>query len=74
MDYYQQLDRAVRLMDAFLHNSEVMVQAATEVVNAYEEADTMSGKDLITIIGVANHKINAPAEREARYLREHGIQ
>ena len=74
MDYYQQLDRAVRLMDAFLHNSEVMVQAATEVVNAYEQADTMSGQDLVTIIGVANQKINAPAEAEARFEREHGIR
>ena len=74
MDYYQQLDRAVRLMDAFLHNSEVMVQAATEVVNAYEHADTMSGEDLETIIGVANHKINAPGKWEARFEREHGIQ
>jgi hypothetical protein len=74
VDYYGQLDRAVRLMDAFLHNSEVMVQAATEVVNAYEHADTMSGRELATIIGVANQKINAPAEWEARFEREHRIR
>ena len=74
MDYYQQLDRAVRLMDAFLHNSEVMVEAATEVANAYRHADTMSGKDLTTIIGAANHKINAPAKAEARFEHEHGLQ
>ncbi len=74
MDYYQQLDRAVRLMDAFLHNSEVMVHAATEIVNAYQHADTMSGQDLITIIGAANHQLNAPAEWEARFEREHGIR
>ena len=74
MDYYQQLDRAVRLMDAFVHNSEVMVQAATEVASAYEHADTMSGKDLVTIIGVANNKVNAPAELELRFEREHGLR
>jgi len=74
MDYYQQLDRAVRLMDAFLHNSEVMVRAATEVVNAYAHADTMSGGELEAIIGAANHEINAPAEWEARFEREHGIR
>jgi len=74
IDYYQQLDRAVRLMDAFLHNSAVMVQAATEVANAYEHADTMSGQDLVTIIAAANHKINAPADWEARFERQHGIR
>ena len=51
-----------------------MVQAVTEVVNAYEHADTMSGQELVTIIGVANHKINAPAQWEARFEREHGIR
>jgi hypothetical protein len=73
-DYYQQLDRAVRLMDAFLHNSEVMVQAATEVVNAYENADTLSGKGLVAVIGATNDKVNAPAEWEARFEREHRIR
>ena len=59
--YYQQLKRSVELIDTFLHNSAVMAQAASEVVAAYENADTMSGQDLQVVLDQALRKVDALA-------------
>lgn len=61
VEYHRRLDEMVALMDTFLHNSEVMAQAATDVVRAYDQADSMSGTDLQRVIGEASQKVDAAA-------------
>lgn len=88
-EYQARLNQALRLMDALLHNSEVMAQAATEVVNAYSHADAMSGADMDAVIKAAGARVNeaaanaeaarreadrAAAAADATFLREHGFR
>src|SRR5262249_16924082 len=74
VEYHQRLDDMVRLMGAFLHNSEVMVQAATDVVRAYEHADAMSGSDLQAVLDDASLKVGAAAARAAKGRRGAGTR
>jgi hypothetical protein len=88
-EYHVRLNQALRLFDALLHNSEVMVQAASDVVRAYEQADSMSGTELQAVLDAAGGKVNAAADAasaarraadqaaaaaEAEFLRERGFR
>jgi hypothetical protein len=70
LEYHVRLNQALRLMDALLHNSEVMVQAATDVVRAYEHADAMSGAELQAVIDAAGGSVDAAADAAAAARRE----
>ena len=61
-DYYRRLGESLELLDALLHNGAVLVEVATAVVEAYEQADTMSGSELQTLLTDANQRVLA-AER-----------
>ena len=66
-DYYRRLGESLELLDALLHNGAVLVEVATAVVDAYEQADTMSGSELQTLLTDANQRVLAAerAEQEA---------
>ena len=56
--YHRKLIELLDLMDTFVHNGAVFVQAAEEVVAAYAEADALSGDQFKTALAVASTKVD----------------
>ncbi|MEV4137115.1 hypothetical protein AB0J72_33705 [Dactylosporangium sp. NPDC049742] len=56
--YHRKLIELLDLMDAFIHNGAVFVQAAEEVAAAYSHADTLSGDQFKTALAVASAKVD----------------
>lgn len=80
-DYHQRLGEILSLMDAFLHNSEVMVQTAQTVLTRYRDADDLAQLDLRTVISASSDAVTAdePAAALARretpnYRPDHGVR
>jgi hypothetical protein len=69
-DYHQRLGEILRLMDAFLHNSEVMVQTAQTVLAHYRDADELAHLDLRTVISASSEAVTAGEPLAADVRRE----
>jgi hypothetical protein len=72
--YHAQLEKSVALMENFVHNAAVMIEAVSEMANAYEDADLTSGVDVRMVLDRAVAKINEPAKQEARFTQEFGLR
>ncbi|MFF5226881.1 hypothetical protein [Dactylosporangium sp. NPDC000521] len=67
--YHRKLIELLDLMDAFVHNGSVFVQAAEEVVAAYSHADTLTGDEFKAALAVASTKVDDAlwaAQRDSR--------
>jgi hypothetical protein len=80
-DYHARLGEILGLMDAFLHNSEVMVQTAQTVLTRYQDADDLAQLDLRTVISASSEAVTAgePAAEAGRYEEpnyrpDHGVK
>jgi hypothetical protein len=83
-DYHERLAEILRLMDAFLHNSEVMVQTAQAVLTRYRDADDLAHLDLRSVISASSEAVAAgePSAAELRrdaldetnYRPDHGVR
>jgi hypothetical protein len=56
--YHRKLIELLDLMDAFVHNGAVFVQAAEEVAAAYAQADALSGDQFKASLAVASTKVD----------------
>ena len=84
VDYHERLGEILQLMDAFLHNSEVMVQTAQTVLTRYRDADDLAHLDLRAVISASSEAVTAgePFASEARheaadetnYRPDHGVR
>ena len=84
VDYHERLGEILQLMDAFLHNSEVMVQTAQMVLTRYRDADELAHLDLRTVISASSEAVTAgepsaavarhEAADETNYRPDHGVR
>jgi hypothetical protein len=83
-DYHERLAEILRLMDAFLHNSEVMVQTAQTVLTRYQDADDLAHLDLRSVISASSEAVTAgeplaasqrhSAADETNFRPDHGVR
>jgi hypothetical protein len=83
-DYHARLGEVLRLMDAFLHNSEVMVETARTVLTRYKDADDLAHVDLRAVISASSDAVSrgedaaADARRaaadETNFRPDHGVR
>jgi hypothetical protein len=52
--YHQRLGESLRVLDAVLHNSEVLAQAAITMLEHYEDADALAAAGMDTVLSSAN--------------------
>jgi hypothetical protein len=83
-DYHARLGEILGLMDAFLHNSEVMVQTAQTVLTTYKDADDLANLDLRSVISDSSDAVNRgeaaaadarhKAADETNFRPDHGVR
>ena len=84
LDYHERLNEILGLMDAFLHNSEVMVRTATTVLTSYQDADDLAHVDLRAVISTSSAAVTAgetgaadarhAAADETNFRPDHGVR